>query len=64
MFNLADEKLRCQVCPSPPHPRGFPKVCLVLDQFLEEQFPEEYALQKELNKIKVKPEITSSSMCL
>ncbi|XP_039160686.1 E3 ubiquitin-protein ligase PRT1-like [Eucalyptus grandis] len=39
----ADEKLTCQVCKS-RHPGGLPKVCLELDHFLEQQFPEEYAL--------------------
>uniref|UniRef100_A0A5B7BRT7 Putative E3 ubiquitin-protein ligase PRT1 isoform X2 n=1 Tax=Davidia involucrata TaxID=16924 RepID=A0A5B7BRT7_DAVIN len=41
----ADEALRCEVCQS-PHPRGFPKVCLEIDHFLEEQFPNEYALRR------------------
>ncbi|XP_061367005.1 E3 ubiquitin-protein ligase PRT1 [Gastrolobium bilobum] len=60
--NLADEMLRCQVCRS-PHPRGFPKVCLEFDHFLEEQFPEEYARRRdavELREIKVNPETSSS----
>lgn len=30
--------LECNVC----DPRGFPKVCLILEQLLEENFPEEY----------------------
>ncbi|KAJ1429357.1 Zinc finger, ZZ-type [Sesbania bispinosa] len=61
IFKLADEMLRCQVCQS-PHPRGFPKVCLEFDHFLEEQFPEEYARRRdalELKQIKVKPETPS-----
>ncbi|KAH7836221.1 hypothetical protein Vadar_033771 [Vaccinium darrowii] len=36
----------CQVCQS-AHPNGCPKVCLLLKQFLEEQFSEQYALRKE-----------------
>lgn len=39
------EKIRCQEC----HicdPRGFPKVCLVLEELLEENFPEEYSSRK------------------
>jgi len=36
----------CQVCQS-AHPNGCPKVCLLLKQFLEEQFSEKYALRKE-----------------
>ncbi|KAL1190579.1 E3 ubiquitin-protein ligase PRT1 [Cardamine amara subsp. amara] len=35
------EKIKCQEC-HVYDPRGFPKVCLVLDQLLEENFPEEY----------------------
>ncbi|KAJ1427987.1 Zinc finger, ZZ-type [Sesbania bispinosa] len=62
IIDLPDEMLRCQVCQS-PHPTGFPKVCLALDHFLEEQFPEEYARRRDsiqLIQIKVKPETTSS----
>ncbi|XP_057963952.1 E3 ubiquitin-protein ligase PRT1 isoform X2 [Malania oleifera] len=40
-----DGTLRCQVCQC-LDPRGFPKVCLELDHFLEQQFPEEYAMRK------------------
>ncbi|KAF8119049.1 hypothetical protein N665_0001s0105 [Sinapis alba] len=35
------EKIKCQECHI-SDPRGFPKVCLVLEQLLEENFPEEY----------------------
>lgn len=35
------EKIRCQEC-NVCDPRGFPKVCLILEQLLEENFPEEY----------------------
>ncbi|TKY66107.1 E3 ubiquitin-protein ligase PRT1 [Spatholobus suberectus] len=62
VINIDDEMLRCQVCQS-PHPRGFPKVCLELDHFLEEQFPEEYGKRRdaiELKQIKVKPKTSSS----
>ncbi|KAM3731668.1 hypothetical protein ACB098_12G181400 [Castanea mollissima] len=41
----AVEMLKCQVCQT-SHPRGFPKVCLELDHFLEEQFPKEYMLRR------------------
>jgi hypothetical protein len=64
VYKLADEMLRCQVCQS-PHPRGFPKVCLEFDHFLEDQFPEEYARRRdaiELKDIKVKLETPPSSM--
>ncbi|GMJ08275.1 hypothetical protein HRI_004496700 [Hibiscus trionum] len=37
-----DEMPRCQVCKS-LQPNGFPGVCLILQHFLEKQFPEEYS---------------------
>lgn len=37
--------LKCQVCEC-RHPSGFPKVCKVLDHFVEEQFVSEYALRR------------------
>lgn len=64
VINIDDEMLRCKVCQS-PHPRGLPKVCLELDHFLEEQFPEEYGQRRdaiELKQIKVKPDTPSSCM--
>ncbi|ESW12588.1 hypothetical protein PHAVU_008G125500 [Phaseolus vulgaris] len=60
--NTDDDTLRCRVCQS-PHPRRFPKVCLELDHFLEEQLPEEYRQRRdaiELKQIKVKLETTPS----
>ncbi|XP_010532888.1 PREDICTED: E3 ubiquitin-protein ligase PRT1-like [Tarenaya hassleriana] len=36
-----NEKIRCQECQA-LDPRGFPKVCLVLEHFLKEIAPEEY----------------------
>lgn len=39
------EKIKCQEC-HVCDPRGFPKVCLVLEQLLEENFPEEYNSRK------------------
>ncbi|XP_058729346.1 E3 ubiquitin-protein ligase PRT1-like [Vicia villosa] len=62
--DLSLEMLRCKVCQS-PHPRGFPKVCLALDQFLEKQFLEEYNQRRDaiqLGQIKVQPETTSCSL--
>ncbi|KAM5552728.1 hypothetical protein ABKV19_025100 [Rosa sericea] len=41
---------RCQVCQS-MHPNGFPSVCLVLEHFLEEQYPEAYA-QRQASSLK------------
>ncbi|XP_059632184.1 E3 ubiquitin-protein ligase PRT1-like [Cornus florida] len=46
IINIDGEVCRCQICPS-VHPYGFPKVCLVLEHILEEQFSEEYAARKE-----------------
>ncbi|XP_065875068.1 E3 ubiquitin-protein ligase PRT1 [Euphorbia lathyris] len=45
------EMLKCQVCQS-PHPAGLPKICLELDQFLEKQFPRDYALRREAVQLK------------
>ncbi|XP_028780959.1 E3 ubiquitin-protein ligase PRT1 isoform X1 [Neltuma alba] len=62
--NSTDEMLRCQICQL-PHPRGFPKVCLELDHFIKEQFPEEYAKQRDavqLRHINDKPETPSCSL--
>ncbi|XP_050363378.1 E3 ubiquitin-protein ligase PRT1 [Argentina anserina] len=42
VINQDEQKLRCQVCPS-FHPTVYPKVCLDLQNFLVEQFPEELA---------------------
>ncbi|XP_058182268.1 E3 ubiquitin-protein ligase PRT1-like isoform X3 [Rhododendron vialii] len=46
IISPTDRVPRCQVCQS-AHPNGCPKVCLLLKNFLEEQFPEQYALRKE-----------------
>jgi len=61
VVNTDEDMLRCQVCQS-PHPNRSPKVCLELDHFLEEQFPEEYRQRRdaiELKQIKVKLETPS-----
>ncbi|XVF72184.1 hypothetical protein PTKIN_Ptkin12aG0099400 [Pterospermum kingtungense] len=47
----AAEMLRCQVCRC-LHPRGSPKVCLTLDQFLVAKFPKEYALRRDAVQLK------------
>ncbi|KAL3812358.1 hypothetical protein ACJIZ3_013626 [Penstemon smallii] len=44
--NPQDSVCKCPVCQS-SHPNGFPNVCLVLEHFLEEHFPEEYSARKE-----------------
>ncbi|PQQ08047.1 E3 ubiquitin-protein ligase PRT1 isoform X2 [Prunus yedoensis var. nudiflora] len=46
-----EQMLRCNVCQS-SHPSGFPKVCLVIGHFLEEQFPKEYALRRAAVQLK------------
>ncbi|XP_014498205.1 E3 ubiquitin-protein ligase PRT1 isoform X1 [Vigna radiata var. radiata] len=64
VVNTDDDMLRCQICQS-PHPSRFPKVCLELDHFLEEQFPEEYRQRRdaiELQQIKVKLATPSCSL--
>ncbi|CAL0306015.1 unnamed protein product [Lupinus luteus] len=64
IVNVAVEVVRCEVCQS-QHPKGFPKVCLALHHFLEEQFPEEYAKRRavvQLSQLKIKPDTTSCSL--
>ncbi|PON70796.1 Cdk-activating kinase assembly factor [Parasponia andersonii] len=46
LLDLCDEMIRCQVCHS-LHPKGLPKVCLELHQFLEQCFAKEYALRRD-----------------
>lgn len=46
MSSLANGPLKCPVCES-MHPGEFPNVCLDLDHFLEEQFPQQYTTRKE-----------------
>ncbi|KAF3435993.1 hypothetical protein FNV43_RR23085 [Rhamnella rubrinervis] len=48
---IADETIKCQVCQS-SHPKGLPKVCLEFGNFLQEQFPEEYALRRDAVQLK------------
>ena len=50
-MDLCDEMIRCQVCQC-PHPKGLPKVCLELHQFLEQCFPKEYALRRDAAQLK------------
>ncbi|KAI3880387.1 hypothetical protein MKX03_020868 [Papaver bracteatum] len=59
-----NEALSCQLCQF-PHPNGFPKVCLVLDNFLEREFPQEYARRREDVQHKPVPsqQGTASSAC-
>lgn len=45
-INSQVEILECEVCQF-LQPKGFPNVCLELDQFLKEQFPEEYSLRRD-----------------
>lgn len=48
---IADEMIKCQLCQS-PHPRGLPKVCLEFANFLQEQFPKEYAIGRDAVQLK------------
>lgn len=45
VFNQCEKFCRCPVCPL-EQPNGYLNTCLVLEHFLEEQFPEEYASRK------------------
>lgn len=59
------QQLKCEVCQC-LNPNGFPKVCLELDQFLEEQFCKEYALRRDavqLKKVQLKHESATTCMC-
>ncbi|XP_026400939.1 E3 ubiquitin-protein ligase PRT1-like isoform X1 [Papaver somniferum] len=58
------EALSCQLCQF-PHPNGFPKVCLVLDNFLETEFPQEYARRREdvQHKLVRSQQGTAASAC-
>lgn len=41
VINPSDKLCRCPVCQL-EHPNGFPNVCLILEHYLEEQFPKLY----------------------
>ena len=45
MMDRESEKIKCKEC-HVCDPRRFPKVCLALEQFLEEYFPEEYSSRR------------------
>ncbi|KAL4561100.1 hypothetical protein LXL04_033262 [Taraxacum kok-saghyz] len=45
IVDSCDGPCRCPMCQS-MHPNGFPKVCLVLEGFLEQNVPEEYCVRK------------------
>ncbi|GMN50331.1 hypothetical protein TIFTF001_019498 [Ficus carica] len=51
LIPLSEEIIRCRICQS-SHPKGLPKVCLELCQFLEEHFPKEYALRRVAIQLK------------
>ncbi|GJT39738.1 hypothetical protein Tco_0939603 [Tanacetum coccineum] len=52
---------RPRVCQS-SHPKGFPKVCLVLEGFLEQHVSEEYAARRQaIDKLKTREQGTSSA---
>ncbi|KAJ8430085.1 hypothetical protein Cgig2_008532 [Carnegiea gigantea] len=62
-----DEVIICSACES-PHPGQVPKVCLEFSNFLEEKFPEEYAVQRknvERKQLQFRPNNPSACMfCL
>ncbi|KAA8548427.1 hypothetical protein F0562_000111 [Nyssa sinensis] len=62
IINPGNEICRCQICHS-VHPNGFPKVCLVIENFLEEQFSEEYIARKEAVLKQADSQYGSSSKC-
>ncbi|XP_006360357.1 E3 ubiquitin-protein ligase PRT1 [Solanum tuberosum] len=45
VINPSDKLCRCPVCQL-EHPNGYPNICLILEHYLEEQFPELYAERK------------------
>ncbi|KAJ1694016.1 hypothetical protein LUZ63_010714 [Rhynchospora breviuscula] len=51
LASMAGERVECKVCGA-PHPGQFPNVCLDLDHFLEENFPEEYAARRQSALVK------------
>lgn len=62
ILTAKDGSLTCQLCQS-PHPGGFPKVCLELDNFLVEQFPKEHSYRREALQNKVRCHQESLSAC-
>jgi len=59
-----DEVIICSVCES-PHPGQVLKVCLEFNNFLEEKFPEEYAVQRknvEHKQLQFRPKSPSACM--
>ncbi|GJS83674.1 E3 ubiquitin protein ligase PRT1-like protein isoform X1 [Tanacetum coccineum] len=61
VIDSCHESCRCPVCQS-SHPKGFPKVCLVLEGFLEQHVSEEYAARRQaIDKLKIREQGTSSA---
>ncbi|GJT39736.1 E3 ubiquitin protein ligase PRT1-like protein isoform X1, partial [Tanacetum coccineum] len=61
VIDSCNESCRCPVCQS-SHPKGFPKVCLVLEGFLEQHVSEEYAARRQaIDKLKTREQGTSSA---
>ncbi|PWA93557.1 proteolysis 1 [Artemisia annua] len=61
VIDSSNESCRCPVCQS-SHPKGFPKVCLVLEGFLEQHVSEEYAARRQtIDKLKTREQGTSSA---
>ncbi|KAK9726527.1 hypothetical protein RND81_05G221500 [Saponaria officinalis] len=58
-----DGVIICKVCQI-PHPSDCPNICLELNNFLEEQFPDEYALRKQnAEELKSQYQHKSPSSC-
>ncbi|KAM7461923.1 hypothetical protein LguiA_030044 [Lonicera macranthoides] len=62
IINLSNTSCKCQVCQC-VHPNGFPKVCLVLEHFLAERFPEEYAARRLAVLNQTESQHRSPSIC-
>ncbi|KAI3738856.1 hypothetical protein L2E82_29053 [Cichorium intybus] len=61
IVDSCNEPCKCPVCQS-MHPNGFPKVCLVLEGFLDRNVPEEYSARKvTINNLKTGEQGSSST---
>lgn len=57
----SDSPLKCQVCQN-LHPSDFPKVCLELDKFLEENFSKEYTMRDSVRPSQFQNENSNTGM--
>lgn len=63
MMDQESEKIICKEC-HVCDPRRFPKVCLALEQLLEESFPEEYSSRRSLIQKKLTHNSRGSKLLL